>query len=353
MKAKTSLSAAIIALCVVTTVFAQTSMDTDVLAIVELVKKEIVPLSKFKANVQQLEKVMRRATTIEERRKLLDSQIEGMLVLQAAEGAGITVSDAELNDRIRKYTAKMNNNVPLTDQQLAELAKKDGTTLEEFKANFKKNMIIEKYVFSVKGKELEAINSLDKFPNPSEAEIQAYYEGHKSEFVRPESIVISMIAVDFNEMPEEVRAKKRALLQNIKKEIGNDGNAFARYLAAGTQKGAEYISFENQPVSKADKLVPIRFGETFANTVFKTSVGDIVYIESEKGCFVVRVSDRIPEKQLTLADYMAANMSVRTYIILKIKTDRQAAEFEKIRVDIVNDLRSRAKITIFENKLIF
>jgi hypothetical protein len=347
---------ALVAFCMATGALAQTSLDTDTLAIVELTKKEIIALSKFKSSIQLLEKQLKRVTTIEERKQLLNNQIDAILVVQACERDGITVTEAEINEKIKQYTAMLNNGVPMTDAQIQAQIAKEGLSYDEFKTNFRKNLLVEKYLFSKKGAEIEALR-LDKMPDPSGAEIEAYYTQHKGEFLRPESVVVSLIVIPFSGKTDTEKAAARTMMQNIATLVGNDGNAFSTYLANGTIKGNPYQSAENVPIAKGDKNMAFAFGEAFINAVFKITVGNIQYVESERGAFVVRVSDKVPEKQLTLADPMGSvggtSMNVRMFIIRKIKTERQASELDRIRKEVVDALRKVAKITVYESRLNF
>ena len=148
-------------------VFAQA--DLQVLAVVKLKGSEPITLGTLKSRVAMYEKQRGGAKlSVAEKKEVLDSIIDEKLVLQAAEKAGLTVTDTQVDQAFQNYLSNMAG-APITEAQFDEMLQKQynmtlesyvstqsGMSLAEYKKQVKQQLIAQNYIVTQKRNELQA-----------------------------------------------------------------------------------------------------------------------------------------------------------------------------------------------------
>ena len=103
-------------------VFAQA--DLQVLAVVKLKGSEPITLGTLKSRVAMYEKQRGGVKlSVAEKKEVLDSIIDEKLVLQAAEKAGLTVTDTQVDQAFQNYLSNMAG-APITEAQFDQMLQK-------------------------------------------------------------------------------------------------------------------------------------------------------------------------------------------------------------------------------------
>ena len=69
---------------------------------IKLIKTEVVYLSEFKSIIESMENKMKRPITLKEKNVVLDKLIEEKLLVQAANDVNITVTQSEIDAKIKQ-----------------------------------------------------------------------------------------------------------------------------------------------------------------------------------------------------------------------------------------------------------
>ena len=146
------------------------------------------------------------------------------MILQAAKKAGVTVSASELDEAFlanisqqlnlpRVYSEKELNDLVMANKKMsfAEFVKdQTGMGVEEVKNQIiRPDLIWRRYLLSQNQQELQKISATDK-------EIRDYYELNKTQFIRPDSLKMFLVAVPKENDPQGARVKLEGLLKDVK-----------------------------------------------------------------------------------------------------------------------------------------
>jgi peptidyl-prolyl cis-trans isomerase SurA len=158
-------------------------------------------------------------------KNLLRDMIDNLLLIQRAKDLGINVD----TDVIKRLDELRQQNGIESMEDLEKAIRGEGLSYEDFKSNIRNGL----YRDEVMRREVGAKAVPDK------TEIQKYYEEHKQDFVRQESVFVREIFVSTEGKTEEekvaLHAKADGLLARVK--AGEDfGEIAKRFSDAGTSK---------------------------------------------------------------------------------------------------------------------
>ncbi len=194
------------------------------LAVVKITDTEVVTVKEVKDIVDTQEKEAGRKLTPQERAQTYETIINQKLILQAAKKAGVTVSASELDEAFlanisqqlnlpRVYSEKELNDLVMANKKMsfAEFVKdQTGMGVEEVKTQIiRPDLIWRRYLLSQNQQELQKISATDK-------EIRDYYELNKTQFIRPDSLKMFLVAVPKENDPQGARVKLEGLLKDVK-----------------------------------------------------------------------------------------------------------------------------------------
>lgn len=223
---------------------------------------------------------------------VLDQLIDMELMLQEADKQGIKVSDkaigAKIKDMMKTYNIKSN-------KDLEDILKKQKTTMEKFRSEISKLMIIdalgEKITKNVKVSDKDAEN---------------YYNTHKIEFATKDQVHVQHILV-----------QKLEDAQKIQKELagGADFGKLAKQYSidpGSKDKGGEY------PWTDKEKYVP-----AFGDASWKLTPGQISQpVKTDYGYHIIKLIDKKPAGQRTFAE-------AKDEIKQKLLSQKKREEFNK------------------------
>jgi len=245
---------------------------------------------------------------IEFKQRLLDELINRELIAQASSDRGIKITDSDVQKQID--TIKKG----FKDQAAFDAALKNaGIDPTQLNEQIKTQLVTQKLV-----------EQLSKdVAKPTQAEIKAYYDTHKSEFGQTAAKRASHILV-----------KDKAQAEKLLKEIqgGADFSKLAKANSIDTvsaQKGGD-LDWPTTP------YVP-----EFQAALDKLKVGQLsAVVKTQFGYHVIKVTDSRAAKQQALSE-------VSNTISQKVVEQKRADLYQKL----LDDLRKKAKIEIFVKDL--
>jgi len=159
---------------------------TLVEAIVVRVNNSIISLSDLKRSQEQLAEQTRQDTNTPPEAQpkpqdLLRDLIDSKLLAQKADELGIS-ADTDVIKRLDELRKQMHAE---SMEDLEKAARAQGVSFEDFKQNLKESILTQKVIQSEVGSHISV----------TQQEIQDYYDQHKSEMQRPESVRLSEILI--------------------------------------------------------------------------------------------------------------------------------------------------------------
>ena len=213
---------ALFALFMSAAVFAQS--DLQVLAVVKLNKNESITVKKLKTRVEMYEKQRGTALSVDDRKKVLDALIQEKLVLQAAQKAGVTLTDSAVEQMFLQQVSSQLLGRTVTQSELEEVVKQEtnlslddfmkqqiGMSVEEYKTYLKNQTIVQQYIMRQRENELKAVAATDE-------EILSFYELNKSYFVWTDMMKLFLVVVPKSNDGEAARVKADDLYKKLKEK---------------------------------------------------------------------------------------------------------------------------------------
>lgn len=213
---------ALFALFMSAAVFAQS--DLQVLAVVKLNKNESITVKKLKTRVEMYEKQRGTALSVDDRKKVLDALIQEKLVLQAAQKAGVNLTDSAVEQMFLQQVSSQLLGRTVTQSELEEVVKQEtnlslddfmkqqiGMSVEEYKTYLKNQTIVQQYIMRQRENELKAVAATDE-------EIRSFYELNKSSFVWTDMMKLFLVVVPKSNDGEAARVKADDLYKKLKEK---------------------------------------------------------------------------------------------------------------------------------------
>jgi len=215
--------------------FTALAADTVVEDIVARINNNIITRSDLlhaneQATQEVREKMGNTAQAEEEIKKgepnVLRDLIDQQLLVQKATDDGIT-GDTELIKKLDEIRKQMG----LKDMdELAEAAKKQGISYEDFKQNLRNQIVTQQVISREVGSHIQI----------TKEEVQKFYDDHKSEFERPEQVRLSEILIAPKTPPAAPNADKNAPPPQPTEADVQAAETKANELLAEIKKGAKF-----------------------------------------------------------------------------------------------------------------
>jgi parvulin-like peptidyl-prolyl isomerase len=319
---------------------------------VKLIKTDIIYQSKFIKFVEKYQKQANKQLTMDDKKMILDKLIEEKLLIQAAQQDKVSVSQAEIDAKIKQFKQLLEyqEQKPYSDDEFKKyIAKQSETTWDEFLDTIKNSILQQNYLMSKKGKDIEAASK-----PATEDEIKAFYEENRKNFVAPEMVKFKQIVLITKGKDADTKKKSFARAQEILKDI-QKGGTFDNYnevFVPGItgQVGALYI----ETWQRDDEQRKTAYGQELFNVLFKMDEGSLSdIIESNVGYHIIQIVKKYPFGILKLEDKIPPQFTdtVRDKIKDGLKQKKQYDNLQKAYVELVADLKKKAEIKIFEDKL--
>ncbi len=347
----------LLALVTIFFLFVVSSVFGDVIdkpaATVRLEKLQVISVKQLNNAIKGYEAKAKRPLTTGEKKEILDGMIGEILLQQAAEKAHITVTEAEINERInlakRTGGVGLRLNRALTDAELRSLVKQTGLSWEGYKKQLRRVILEQKYIMQ------EKKDFFAKIKQPTDSEIEEFYEENKTLFVSPEMVRFKHIFIDTRNLKssaERDKAKQRAY--EIYKELENGGSFDDLVLKYSDDKASRYNGGDFGYLRRDDLARKQLLGKDFFDTAFKLKVGEISgVIHSNVGYHIIKVVQKIPFKVLGLHDKIPPQNKVTVYQQIKstLYQQKQSEAFQQAMMDIIKALKKKAQIKIFDKNL--
>ncbi len=332
-------------------VFAQL-IDKPV-ATVKLSKLEVISVKQFRQQVEGFEARTNNQLSIDDRRKLLDLMISEILINQAAAMENLTVTQAEIDSRIEvaKKTGGLglNLNRGLTDQEFRSLLQRSGLTWEAYLDELKKAILQQKYVMQKKKP------FFDKIAPPADDEIQEFYEENKTVFVAPDMVRFKHIYIDTRNLTskdEKEQARQRA--EEIYRELRSGASFDDLVVKYSDDRSSRYKGGDFGYLRRDDQARKQLLGKDFFEAPFKLSVGQVSNVlQSNIGFHIIKVTEKIPFHLLGLDDPIPPqnDSTVREQIRDQLLQRKQAEYYQQALLDLLDELKKKAEIRVFEENL--
>lgn len=321
-------------------------------ATVKLSKTEVISAKKFQQKVQTLEAQTRAPLSAEDRRKLLDVMVKEILIVQAAGMDNVTVSQAELDKGVERarvaYSVQLKAPRALTEAEFRSLMERSNVSWDEFIAEMRKTLLIQKYVTQKK----KAF--LDGLVPPTDAEIEDAYLSNSSFFAMPDIVRFKHIFIDTRSLPtKEEREKARARADEILRQIRN-GVPFDDLLERSDDELSRYKGGDAGYLRRDDQARREQLGREFFDAIFKLEVNQLSgVLPSNVGYHIIQVTEKQARRVLDLDDRMSADgaRTVRDYVRAELLSKKQEDYFKRALEDLAAELRKKASIQIFEENI--
>ncbi len=219
--------------------------------------------------------------------------------LQAYITAGVSVSDQEVREAYRKQNVKIKFDYAVISAD--DLRKTINPTDSELLAFFKKNA--SQYASAVPEQRKIAYFMFTPsqipggVPQPTQQQIQQYYNQHQSEYTEPEQarsrhILISVPAGADAKADAAAKAKAESILKQL--QSGGSWTELAKKDSddPGSKDTGGELGF-----AQRGKMVP-----AFDTAIFTQKIGDIKIVKSQFGYHVVQVEERTPAHTQSLVE---------------------------------------------------
>lgn len=317
--------------------------DLQVIAQVNLFKKEPISLGQLKKQVASLELETKQKTSIEDRKKVLTVLLNRMILLQAAEKEGMKVMNSEL-DAYFSQVISQNLGVQMTEAEFAKKIKQEynksldeftkettGMTVSEAKKMLKEQLLIEKYVWSRKSAEIQ------KLATPQDSDIRKAYDLNVQQFLRPDMIKLVLISVKkagndaaeikkINELNAKLKKNLKALTEIEKNAKKEDYIIQSRY-ALKNELGAQALGLQHEAL--------LQIFEKDVNFV-----SDITDMPDNRQFFLI--AEKHPVKILGLSDVIDPSQTITVYEVIKNQLTLQGQQraIQIVNQELIDELRT-------------
>jgi peptidyl-prolyl cis-trans isomerase C len=246
------------------------------------------------------------------RDQLLDSLITRQLLIEATDNADIELGEGEFDEAVARLTEGMPPGMTLNDM-LAQA----NTSEEEFRKTLTTELKVRKLIETQAGEPVD----------PTDEELQAFYEENQQQFEQPETVEASHILIGIEAgATDEEKAAARAELETIREQLLADGDFAA--LAAEHSSCPSKAQGGNLGRFPRGRMVP-----AFEEAAFTQEIGTVgEVVETQFGYHLIKVIDRdeagltpLDEVKEQLSQYLAGQKQ-QEVVQAFIETLREKAE---------------------------
>ncbi|MFP4365085.1 MAG: peptidylprolyl isomerase [Spirochaetia bacterium] len=318
------------------------------IAMINFHSSEVITQGQLREKYELIESQLGGRANPTNREELLDLMIGEVLINQAAQELGITVSQAEIDQRIQ--ATRQSLGVQVTDEQFRMLVQQQtGSTWEEFVDQIRQRVMQEKYVTQVKRELFENIDP------PSESEIQEVFEENALQFVNPPMVRFSHIFIDTRNLGDEDRNQARERAEEIYRDLQNGAANFEELVREySDDTSSRYSGGDFGYLVRNDERAVALLGREFVSQPFSMEEGEIEgVLESNIGFHIIKITDKRDRRFLELDDQVSPNadITVRQQIVNYIMNSQQQQIFQQAVNEVLEELRAQADITIYEQNL--
>ena len=295
--------------------------DLQPLAVVKLNKSETITLKQLKNRVETYQKQNNiQSFTVDQKKEILEAMIDEKLVVQAAQKAGMNITDTQVNQYfLQNISQQVGRSV--TEAEFSEIVKKEtgqnlddfmkvqvGMSVADYKGYLKNQLLAQQYVFQQKQGELQKIAATDE-------EIRKFYDLNKASFVQNDMVKIFLVVVPKANNKDGAKIKAEALLNGvqskslsidkIKSDSGKDYQGGDLFI----QKTAQHA--KQLGISYNDLIELFTRDINYISKLNETDTDFQFYVVRQKyAAKMLAISDLVqPETTVTVYDYIKQNLT--------------------------------------------
>jgi len=322
-------------------------------ATVKLTRLEAITAKQFRQKVELLEERSKTTLSLEDRKKLLELLIGEILIKQAAAQENVTVTKAEIDvrtEQAKKSAAlSLNLNRDLTDAEFKSLMQQSGVSWEEYNDQLQKTLLQQKYVMQKKKAAFDAAGQ------PSEAEVQEFYEANKTKLVAPEMVRFKHIYIDTRNLADkQEKDKARERAEEISRELKNGASFDELVVKYSDDRASRYKGGDFGYLQREDQARKQLLGKDFFETPFRMKANESSgVLQSNIGYHIIRITEKIPFRLLALDDPIPPQnaSTVRQEISAQLMLKKQADIYHQVVEALLVELQKKAEIRKFEDNL--
>jgi peptidyl-prolyl cis-trans isomerase SurA len=261
--------------------------------VVAVVGDSAVLLSDIQIEVARLQSAGQQVPTDPEgqaalARQILDTKIEDMLLLQAAERAGTAVADREVQEEVDRRVAQVRRNFP-SEQEFLTALSRSGRTVQSYREELTREFVAQT---KVQNFIRDRIRSMPR-PAVTDDEAKAFFDRQRAQMgTRPANVSFQQ-AIVTPQASDAAKTRARTLADSILTAIraGEDFEVMARRFSADSasrERGGDLGWFR-----------PGQMVRPFEAAAYAIRPGDVVGpVESEFGFHLIKLEKvRGPERQ--------------------------------------------------------
>ena len=324
-------------------------------ATVNLTRAEFISVKQLQQRISQYEALIKQGVRglPTDPLVVLDSMVQEVLLKQAADESKIYVSKAQIDAQVAQIRGRLEQQQgrPVTDQQFAELVfRETGEDLEAYYESVKEQLVTQEYIKAEKRELFDAMSL------PSAKEIEDRYRKNATSFTNPEMVRISEIIFDTRTLSGSAKQTARQRAEDAQRALENGADTFDNLvLQYSDDPKSKYSKGDRGFFARNDPRIQL-YGNIYFDSIFEISIGETSsVIESKVGYHIVKITDHRDAKILTLEDPInpLEKTTVKDFIANLIMQEKQSAVLQQALKEIVEELKLKAEIRIFEENLNF
>jgi len=319
--------------------------DLQTVAIVNLIRSEPITVRQLRTEVERYEASGGQSLTKDQRRQVLDLMINERLISQAAERDKIIVTETEINNHFQELRDILAQNIGRqpTEAEFAQAVRNEfGMDVAAYREQARKQLIAQKYLLSKKQ------SLIDSIKIPTEQEIAAEYNLLKAQFVRPETVRLSVIQIPYG-ADAAARTRAKTLGDSLIREIGSNPSKFDEVAARSVNPNSGYQAGDVGYVPR-NQEARNALGQNLLDAAFSLKQGQVSsLIEGVDGFYIIKVTENYTQKNMELDDIiLGTNMTVRGYIGQALLSQKQQDILTQASNELIAELRTSRSFQVFE-----
>lgn len=234
----------------------------------------------------------------------LDKLVNIELLFQKSEKEGVTIDKEMIEAQFEKFKGQFPS-----EEQFKGFLTELGFTEDEVKNQFRKNFSVQQFI-------------KEQFSDKAEItdmEIREFYDSNQDKFLQPESARARHILIKVNEDdPQEEKDKKRAKLENIRKEIlgGSDFSDMAKRFSdcPSSEKGGDLGFFTRNQMVKPFETAAFGMMPGDVSEIVETSFGYHLIKLDEKRTAQTAAFDETKEQISGYLTQLKVNSAIERYV---------------------------------------
>lgn len=341
--------------CLMSLAFAQN--DLQVIAEVNITKREPITLGLLKLYVTNAEKQAGRSLTVQERREYLDILMANKALQQIAQKEGIKIADSQVNEYFEQQLSGFVGQ-PITEKQCEAQIKKQGfnslddlmkqqigMTTSQYKEFIRGKLMNEQYILSKHGPAIQ--NAV-----ATEEEIAKYYDVYKQNMVRPDSANVFLVAVQ----KAGATATEKATIDALRTRLVSNPKAVEQLKKEAAAEHANFFAADMILYKTEQAAAGLGITMEQLLELFALKIGTITEIKEMPDNFQFFVmQSKEPMKFLTLDDKIdpRQDVTVRIFISQNIQMYKQDQAFKQAVEEEISAVKNDKtfKISKSENDL--